>query len=54
MLTRRSFLSRTVTLAVGATAAGAPRRARAQEPRTFTFGYDQPRDTAYSNLADLF
>jgi tripartite ATP-independent transporter DctP family solute receptor len=54
MLTRRSFLSRTVTLAVGATVVGAPRRARAQEPRTFTFGYDQPRDTAYSNLADLF
>jgi tripartite ATP-independent transporter DctP family solute receptor len=53
MLTRRSFLARTTTLAVGA-AAGTPRRARAQESKTFTFGYDQPRDTAYSNLADFF
>ena len=53
MLTRRSFLARATTLAVGA-AAGTPRRARAQESKTFTFGYDQPRDTAYSNLADFF
>jgi len=53
MLTRRLFLARTTTLAVGA-AVGTPRRARAQESRTFTFGYDQPRDTAYSNLADFF
>jgi tripartite ATP-independent transporter DctP family solute receptor len=53
MLTRRSFLARTTTLAAGA-AAGTPRRARAQESKTFTFGYDQPRDTAYSNLADFF
>jgi tripartite ATP-independent transporter DctP family solute receptor len=53
MLTRRSFLARTTTLAVGV-AAGTPRRARAQESKTFTFGYDQPRDTAYSNLADFF
>lgn len=53
MLTRRSFLACTATLAVGA-AAGTPRRARAQESKTFTFGYDQPRDTAYSNLADFF
>ena len=52
MLTRRSFLARTTTLAAGAVA-GLPRRARAQESRTFTFGYDQPRDTAYSNLADF-
>ncbi len=53
MLTRRSFLARTTTLAVGV-AAGTPRPARAQESKTFTFGYDQPRDTAYSNLADFF
>jgi tripartite ATP-independent transporter DctP family solute receptor len=53
MLTRRSFLTRTTTLAVGA-AVGTPRRARAQQSKTFTFGYDQPRDTAYSNLADFF
>jgi len=53
MLTRRSFLAHTTTLAVGV-AAGTPRPARAQESKTFTFGYDQPRDTAYSNLADFF
>ena len=53
MLTRRSFLARTTSLAAGAVA-GLPRSVRAQESRTFTFGYDQPRDTAYSNLADFF
>src|SRR5262249_14600206 len=53
MLTSRSFLARTTLLAAGA-AATRPRLARAQESRTFTFGYDQPRDTAYSNLADFF
>jgi tripartite ATP-independent transporter DctP family solute receptor len=53
MLTRRSFLACTTTLAIGA-AVDTPRRAHAQESKTFTFGYDQPRDTAYSNLADFF
>jgi TRAP-type transport system periplasmic protein len=52
MLTRRSFLARTAALGAGA-AAWSPRRAQAQE-RTFTFGYDQPRDTAYSFMADTF
>jgi tripartite ATP-independent transporter DctP family solute receptor len=51
MLTRRSFLVRTAVVA-GAT--WIPRRAWGQESRTFTFGYDQPRDTAYSFLADSF
>ena len=51
MLTRRSFVAQT---AVVAGAAWIPRRAHAQETRTFTFGYDQPRDTAYSFLADSF
>jgi tripartite ATP-independent transporter DctP family solute receptor len=55
MLTRRSFLVRTAALGVGAATASLPRgTARAQESRTFTFGYDQPRETAYSFLADAF
>ena len=54
MLTRRSFLVRTAALGVGAAGASLPRQAGAQEARTFTFAYDQPRDTAYSNMADTF
>jgi tripartite ATP-independent transporter DctP family solute receptor len=54
MQTRRSFLVRTAALGVGAAAASLPRQAGAQESRTFTFAYDQPRDTAYSNMADTF
>jgi tripartite ATP-independent transporter DctP family solute receptor len=53
MLTRRSFLFRTAALGAGA-AAALPGRAGAQETRSFTFAYDQPRDTAYSNMADTF
>jgi tripartite ATP-independent transporter DctP family solute receptor len=52
ILTRRSFLARTAALGVGA-ATWSPCRVHAQE-RTFTFGYDQPRDTAYSFMADTF
>ena len=51
MLTRRSFLRHAAAL--GAGAAALPRRARA-ESRSFTFGYDQPRDTAYGFFADTF
>src|ERR1700675_1902283 len=54
MQTRRSFLVRTAALGVGAAAALLPRQAGAQETRSFTFPYDQPRDTAYSNMADTF
>jgi tripartite ATP-independent transporter DctP family solute receptor len=54
MQTRRSFLVRTAALGVGAAAASLPRQLGAQELRTFTFAYDQPRDTAYSNMADTF
>jgi TRAP-type transport system periplasmic protein len=54
MLTRRSFLVRTAALGVGAAAGSLPQQARAQESRSFTFAYDQPRDTAYSNMADTF
>lgn len=53
MLTRRSFLARTTAMGIGATT-WSPRASRAQETRTFTFAYDQPRDTAYSNMADTF
>src|SRR5262249_56462062 len=31
-----------------------PRTTRAADARTFTFGYDQPRDTAYGFLAETF
>ncbi len=52
MLTRRSFLLGTISLA-GVMAD--PWRARADGPaRTFTFGYDQPHDTAYGFMADRF
>jgi tripartite ATP-independent transporter DctP family solute receptor len=54
MLTRRSFLVRTAAMGVGAAAGTLPRPAGAQESRTFTFAYDQPKDTAYSNMADFF
>jgi TRAP-type transport system periplasmic protein len=51
MVTRRSFLRRATTLGLGI--AALPRRAFA-EARSFTFGYDQPRDTAYGFFADTF
>jgi len=54
MLTRRSFLLRTAALGAGAATASRPRPAFAQESRSFTFAYDQPRDTAYSFMADTF
>jgi len=53
MLTRRAFLIRSAAAGVAA-AASRPRPARAAGERTFTFGYDQPRDTAYSFTADTF
>jgi len=52
MLTRRSFLRRAGALGFALTAR--PRAARAADPRTFTFGYDQPRDTAYGFFAETF
>jgi tripartite ATP-independent transporter DctP family solute receptor len=54
MLTRRSFLLRTAALVAGAATASRPRPAFAQESRSFTFAYDQPKDTAYSFMADTF
>jgi len=55
MLTRRTLLLGTAALAAGATAAWTSRGARAAgATRTFTFGYDQPHDTAYGFMADRF
>jgi TRAP-type C4-dicarboxylate transport system substrate-binding protein len=55
MLTRRSFLRGTIGLA-GMTAAGgvAGRAWGAGPARQFTFGYDQPHETAYGFMADRF
>jgi TRAP-type C4-dicarboxylate transport system substrate-binding protein len=52
MLSRRSFLRHTATLTAGAVLA--PRRVRAADPRALTFGYDQPKDTAYGFCAETF
>jgi tripartite ATP-independent transporter DctP family solute receptor len=51
MLSRRSFLRRGGLLAAGAVLAPRPARADA---RSFTFGYDQPKDTAYGFCAETF
>jgi TRAP-type transport system periplasmic protein len=51
MLSRRSFLRRSGLLAAGAVLAPRPARADA---RSFTFGYDQPKDTAYGFCAETF
>jgi TRAP-type transport system periplasmic protein len=51
MVTRRAFLRRAGAVGVALTAL--PRLARA-DARTFTFGYDQPRDTAYGFFAETF
>jgi len=52
MQTRRSFLRRSAVVGFGL--AAVPRRGSAADPRGFTFGYDQPRDTAYGFFADTF
>jgi tripartite ATP-independent transporter DctP family solute receptor len=51
MVTRRSFVRNAAVLGAGITVL--PRRATA-DTRSFTFGYDQPRDTAYGFFADTF
>ncbi|HTY80718.1 MAG TPA: TRAP transporter substrate-binding protein [Candidatus Bathyarchaeia archaeon] len=53
MLTRRAFLCGSAVGAL-ATAGSRARLADAQDARSFTFAYDQPRDTAYSFMADTF
>src|SRR5713226_4410706 len=55
MLTRRSFLRSSVVLGAAAGLARVPCVVGAADAeRSFTFGYDQPRETAYSFLADAF
>ena len=54
MLSRRSFLRRAAALTTGAAAGLAPRRGVTADARSFTFGYDQPRDTAYGFFAETF
>ncbi len=55
MLNRRSFLIRSAAVGLGAAAPWISRKARAAAPtRTFTFGYDQPHDTAYGYTGDTF
>jgi tripartite ATP-independent transporter DctP family solute receptor len=55
MLTRRSFLLRSTVLGAVVGLARVPGVAVAADAeRSFTFGYDQPRETAYSFLADAF
>jgi TRAP-type transport system periplasmic protein len=51
VLTRRSFLRRAAALGLGV---GALPRGAIADARSFTFGYDQPRDTAYGFFADTF
>jgi len=51
VLTRRSFLRRAAALGLGV---GALPPTAIADTRTFTFGYDQPRDTAYGFFADTF
>jgi TRAP-type transport system periplasmic protein len=51
MLTRRSLLRRVAVF--GGAAVLMPRHAAA-DARSFTFGYDQPRDTAYGFFAETF
>src|SRR5215831_18742358 len=51
MVTRRSFVFNAAALGVSITVL--PRRAMA-DTRSFTFGYDQPRDTAYGFFAETF
>jgi TRAP-type transport system periplasmic protein len=51
MVSRRSFLRRSGLLTAGAVLAARPAHADA---RSFTFGYDQPKDTAYGFCAETF
>jgi tripartite ATP-independent transporter DctP family solute receptor len=51
MQTRRSFLRHATALGLGV---GAWPRHAAAETRSFTFGYDQPKDTAYGFYAETF
>ncbi len=54
MFTRRSFLIRSTLLGASAGAPWIMRKARAADARTFTFGYDEPHETGYGYLGDMF
>ncbi len=54
MLTRRSFLIRSVALGFGTAVMGRVKPVCAAEGRTFTFAHDNPADTAYGFCAELF
>ncbi len=54
MLSRRSFLIQSAAVGLGTVAWGKAGKVRAAEARTFTFGHDQPADTAYGFCAEQF
>ncbi len=54
MLSRRSFLSHSLAIGAGAVVLGRSGKVRGAEARTFTFGHDQPADTAYGYYAVEF
>ncbi len=54
MISRRGFLLQSAAVGLGATLLGKGRNVRGAEARTFTFGHDQPADTAYGYYAVEF
>jgi len=54
MISRRSFLIQSAAVGVGATVLGKGTKVRAAAAREFTFGHDQPADTAYGFYAVEF
>ena len=54
MISRRSFLIQSTAVGLGTVVLGKAGKARAAEARTFTFGHDQPADTAYGFCAEQF
>jgi len=54
MISRRSFLIQSAAAGLGTAMLGKTRTVRGAEPRTFTFGHDQPADTAYGFCAEQF
>jgi tripartite ATP-independent transporter DctP family solute receptor len=54
MLTRRSGIATTASAALAAATRIAPSPARADEPRHFSFGYDQPHTTGFGIAGDMF
>ncbi len=54
MISRRDFLVQSAAVGLGATMIGKAGNLHAAEARTFTFGHDQPADTAYGFCAVEF